>query len=204
MAGRGDLGEVEAIENPLCYMFRMCKWQPMSEPINVDKGIRASFLPGISLAASFADSLSRHICAPVGLIPCAHGGTKISEWQEGEPLFENAIFTTKLAQKNSELCAIIWHQGESDCMPFDSEYYRKAFISCMSAFRNRLEMQDLPIIIGEISENTSESWGIREYAPKMNALMHTLSQELAHCAVANAAQLPLREDGIHFSPSAFI
>ena len=39
MAGRGDFGEVEEINNPLCYMLRNGRWQPMSEPINPDRHV---------------------------------------------------------------------------------------------------------------------------------------------------------------------
>ena len=35
MAGRGDLTPENTITAPDCFMLRMGRWQPMSEPINV-------------------------------------------------------------------------------------------------------------------------------------------------------------------------
>lgn len=55
----------------------------------------------------------------VGLIPCAYGGTGISEWQPGEILFDHAIMMTKLALRSSNLKGILWHQGENDCVSTD-------------------------------------------------------------------------------------
>ena len=72
MAGRGDIGQVKPIRNPLCYMLRMGRWQPMCEPVNPDRAIfEGRFRSGISLAASFADEYARAYQRPVGLIPCA-------------------------------------------------------------------------------------------------------------------------------------
>lgn len=80
MAGRGDLADVEPIENDLCFMLRMGRWQRMSEPINPDRGICAEFQPGASLAASFADCAAKEFNTRIGLIPCADGGTSIAQW----------------------------------------------------------------------------------------------------------------------------
>ena len=71
MAGRGDFGEVEPIKNPLCFMLRNGRWQPMSEPINPDRGLTGHFHAGIGLSASFADAYAAHFGEKVGLIPCA-------------------------------------------------------------------------------------------------------------------------------------
>ena len=35
--------------------------------------------------------LEQNLSSCVGLIPCAVGGTEISEWQEGEQLFEEMV-----------------------------------------------------------------------------------------------------------------
>ena len=60
IAGRGEFGEVEAIENDDCFMLRMGLWEKMSEPINPDAPIYCEdFHSGISLAASFADELQK-------------------------------------------------------------------------------------------------------------------------------------------------
>ena len=201
MAGRGDLGEVEPIINDRCYVLRMGRWQKMCEPVNYDRSLNAGFLPGVCLATSFADLAEKRFGAPVGLIPCADGGTTVEQWQPGTTLFDHAVFMAKLAMRTSRLGAIIWHQGESDCDPFLPEVYEEKFLRTMNALRRELG-EDIPIIIGEISENTAEKWNISKNAPKMNELLRSLSKKLPRCAIAEAKELSLRCDGIHFSSAS--
>ena len=65
MAGRGDLTPENTITAPDCFMLRMGRWQPMSEPINVDRAVAEGAVPrsGANLAASFAAQLPH--CAEV-------------------------------------------------------------------------------------------------------------------------------------------
>ncbi len=199
MAGRGDIGDVPSMENPNCFVYRMTRWQRMSEPINIDRTLHAAFQPGISLAASFADSLEKHLELPIGLIPCALGGTSIAEWMPGGELFDNAVFTAKLAMRKSELSGIIWHQGEDDCRVFDGEYYKKAFFSFIYALRNELGKPHLPLVIGELGENISPKYGLGSAPKSFNILLSEIANELPNTALASSKGIPLREDGIHFS-----
>ena len=110
MAGRGTVGDVPPIENKSCLMLRMGRWQKMSEPINPDRSIfEGSPRSGICLGASFADEVARATGDRVGLIPCADGGTKLSQWMPGEVLYDHAVMMTKLAMRSSRLCGILWH-----------------------------------------------------------------------------------------------
>lgn len=203
MSGRGDLDAVAPIDNRNCVMFRMGMWQPMTEPINIDKSGKAEFAPGIGLAASFADELQKHTERKIGLIPCAQGGSKIEQWQPGESLYDNAVFTAKLALRASKLGGIIWHQGESNCRNFRNNGYREKFLLTMNGLRNALDAEGLPLILGEISECMGERWALDEWTAPFNLHLHELASELPLCAVASQKGLTLRpEDGIHFdSPS---
>ncbi len=162
MAGRGDMGDVDPIDNEKCVMFRMGMWQPMTEPVNIDKTSKAEFAPGISLASSFADELQRHTGKKIGLIPCAYGGSSIEQWQPGEALYDNAVFTAKLALRRATLGGIIWHQGESNCSNFNYGDYKAKFLRTMNGLRSELSAEELPLILGEIPKNmgTVGIWAI--------------------------------------------
>ncbi|MBR7111466.1 MAG: sialate O-acetylesterase [Clostridia bacterium] len=203
MAGRGDIGEVEPIKNGLCHVLRFGVWQPMCEPLNVDRGSCAEFLPGVCLATSFADALAKHTGEHIGLIPCAYGGSGIKKWQPGGVLFDHAVMMAKLAMRTSTLGGIIWHQGENDCSHFDAEAYRAAFLNTMTSLRRELG-EDLPIIIGELSGHIAPArWEkIARGVPAMNALLRELASELPNCRIVKAADLPCRSDGIHFSAAS--
>lgn len=201
MSGRGEFGEVREIRNPLCYMLRMGRWQPMSEPINPDRaiwGIR--FHSGISLAASFADGYAKHFEKPVGLIPCADGGTTISEWMPGELLFDHAMMQCELASRTSEIKGILWHQGESDCLTEESlNAYADRLITVINAMRNELRNPLLPVIIGEISDDISDNWKMEKRNIEFNRHLPEIASLIPNSVVVSSKGLKLKDDGIHFT-----
>lgn len=200
MAGRGELSDVEAIVNRNCYMLRMGRWQKMSEPINPDRGVfSGKFHSGVSLGASFADDVSRTLGWRVGLIPCADGGTKLAEWMPGEILYDHAVMMAGLAARTATIEGILWHQGGSDCATDeDVDAYAENFTKMITALRAALG-GDLPLMIGEVPELTDERWGMRERAPRLNAIFKTLAEKLPNAALVPAADLALKPDGLHFN-----
>lgn len=204
MAGRGDLGQVKPIRNPLCYMLRMGRWQPMCEPVNPDRGIfEGRFRSGISLAASFADSYARYFQSPVGLIPCADGGTEISQWMPGELLYDHAVMQTRLAQRTSQLKAIIWHQGESDCLRDETvDAYRERFLLLIAQLRKDLGAEHVPVILGELPWQLTEKVNTQGRERRLNAVLRELAEEVPHCAIASSEGLSMKPDGLHFDSEA--
>lgn len=201
MAGRGDLGEVPPIENNKCFMLRMGRWQKMGEPINPDRSIfEGRFRSGISLAASFADELSKYAQIKVGLIPCADGGTKIRQWLPCEVLYDHAVFMAKLAMRTSELSGIIWHQGEADSCKLNEEEYERNFLNVMTSIRKDLG-KELPIIIGEISNKIKQEYKL-DSIEKMNKLLHRIKEKLPLCEIVSVDGLELKEDGLHFNSAS--
>lgn len=199
MAGRGEFADVEPIQNPLCHMLRNGRWQKMSEPVNPDRPIfEGKYHSGVSLAASFADAWANDTGCKVGLIPCADGGTNISQWQPGEVLYDHAVAQTGFALRSSALGGILWHQGESDCHPDRFPLYRDRFIHMMTTLRRELNAEHLPLLIGELSVDI----GYGGYPAKMNALFREMAAELPCCAVVSSADLPLKPDNLHFNAHA--
>ena len=199
MAGRGKLDSVPWIENNSCFMLRMGRWQAMREPINPDRSsFQGTFRSGISLGASFADDISNRYDWKVGLIPCADGGTQIKEWMPGEILFDHAVMMTKLAMRTSKFCGIIWHQGESDCIEeADLLAHKEMFLTMARAMRAELGAENLPFIIGEVS-NLITVGKIGTKADYMNARYREAAEELGCSAVVSAEGLELLGDHLHF------
>lgn len=200
MAGRGEFADVPVIRNRLCFMLRMGRWQMMREPVNPDRDIfEIRCHSGTSLAASFANEYAIDKGEAVGLIPCADGGTAIDQWMPGEVLFDHAVMMTKLAMRSSEFSGIIWHQGESDCKSDELLYsYKDKFIKMITEMRRELGAEELPIIIGELSENISDAWKVGDRPAKMNKIFYEIANEIPFCKVVSAEGLSLKADGIHF------
>ena len=204
MAGRGDFGQVKPIRNPLCYMLRMGRWQPMCEPVNPDRAIfEGRYRSGVSLAASFADEYAKHFQRPVGLIPCADGGTCISQWLPGEPNYDHAVMQAGLAMRSSRLRAILWHQGESDCLADeDVAAYSSRFMQVVSALRRDLGQPGLPVILGQLPQKMGESWKTQGREVRLNRILDQLAREVSCCAIASSQGLTMKPDGAHFDSFA--
>lgn len=199
MAGRGDLTAENAVAAPDCLMLRMGRWQAMSEPVNVDRGVLEGCSPrsGACLAASFAAAFPKE-GRKVGLIPCADGGTTIAQWQPGEVLFDHAVFQAELAGRTSRLAAILWHQGESDCLePAQLEAYPDQFLRTMEGFRARLG--EIPILVGELGYPENGFTGTpAELLQAFNRRLPALAARVPGCRVVSARGLTCRGDGLHF------
>jgi hypothetical protein len=184
-------------------MLRMGSWQKMSEPINPDRAIfDTGFHSGTCLAASFADRFAKYFNKKIGLIPCADGGTSISQWQPGEVLFDHAVLMTKLAMRSSSLGGIIWHQGESDCRDERFPLYKERLVRMIEGIRRELDAEELPFIFGELSENISSKWKVGDYPQRMNELFREIEESVPNCRLVSAKDLVLKPDGLHFNSSA--
>lgn len=205
MAGRGDFDEVPEIVNPNCFMLRNGRWQPMREPINPDRGIWGYFHSGIGLAASFADEYAKYFNENIGLIPCADGGTSLSQWIPGEILFDNAVNNAKLAQRSSEIIAVIWHQGENDSADeTDANTYGERFIKMIATIRDKLGNTDIPVIVGGLGDFAKKyENGKLKYIDTVNNKLKELPKQLNRCGFASADGLTDREDGIHFNSASY-
>lgn len=202
MAGRGNFGDVAPIENELCFMLRNGRWQKMSEPVNPDRSIfAADFHSGVGPAASFADEYAKCYQLPVGLIPCADGGTSLEEWMPGELLYDHAVAMAKLAMRTSELTGILWHQGENDCKSEETvDNYAKRFREMITELRRELNAETVPVIVGELSLGMDcERWGLLPHLPeRMNETFRNIAVEVPLCSVVSAKGLKIMDDGIHF------
>ena len=204
MAGRGAFGEVPKIENSACYMLRMGRWQPMREPINPDRAIfEGKYSSGVGLGASFADAVAKQTGDRVGLIPCADGGTRIDQWMPGEILFDHAVMMTRLAMRTSTLSGILWHQGESDCKSDDMVLaHKEKFITMISALREELGAQELPLLIGELAYGLTAREDMDERPLHMNEQYAAVAEQLPTCALVSAKDLTLKDDMLHFNSAS--
>lgn len=132
----------------------------------------------------------------IGLIPCADGGTSVDEWQPGTVLFDNLIQQTKLAMRSSEICGVLWHQGESDSKTEEAALSHACKLTrVICGIRRELDLPDLPFIIGELAYK-HERW---PYTEVVNKGMHALCGEVPHTGVASCEGYEIGSDTLHFT-----
>lgn len=153
MAGRGFLNEVTPIYNENIFMLRNGRWQMMAEPVHFDRTVA-----GVGPAASFAQAwYNANKDEQIGLIPCAEGGSSIDEWDKDGALFRHAVNEAKFAMENSELIAILWHQGESDSHSGKYKDYYQKLEALVNSFRKELGVLEIPFIVGGLGDYLGKS-----------------------------------------------
>ena len=203
-AGRGYIAVSEPIDTceGRIIVQRNGIWRPAYRPMNPDR-----VTSGVCLAETFAKEYAlAHPDVEVGIIPCADGGTSLSQWMPGEVLFENAVNHARLAMRTSHIKGILWHQGESDCSPENVECYAEKFKVIMNAIRASLGMPNLPIIIGGLGDFLAdyESVYICKNFTRVNTILENLEKEYPNCAFAYAKGLGANPDNLHFSAASLL
>lgn len=197
MAGRGFVDEVDPIENDKIKVLRNGRWWPMYIPVNPDR-----VTAGISLVESFADLYAKDHNVDVGIIPCADGGTSLDQWQPGGLLFDHACYMAELASRTSTIAAILWHQGESDCPPDKYPFYEEKLTNIIKEFRKRLNLYDVPFIIGGLGDFLSDcqysAMQLENYG-KVNEALKKVAQNIEMTAFVSAEGLGSNPDNLHFS-----
>ena len=190
MAGRGVLTDSNRVSaDGIFKLDADGEWQAAEEPIHFDKPTIA----GAGLAASFARAMAdRRKDVPIGLIPCAVGGTSINRWVESGDLWSNAVARTKIALRSGTLKGILWHQGEGDCSASAAPAWGAKFAGMIVSFRR--EFGSVPFVAGELGRYLSNTgW------PVINAHLHALEGKVPNYRVASSEGLTPNSDNVHFN-----
>ncbi len=200
MAGRGFREEATPIKTARLSVLRNGRWQPIFFPINPDRRTA-----GVTMAESFAEAYAEgHEGVEVGLIPCADGGTSITQWQEGSLLYDHAVMQARLASRTSTIAAVIWHQGESDCLHGLHTSYKENFLKFYHALCRDLDLYEVPFIIGELGAylvNNTYSEEYKNYS-LINSAMRQIAEEEKMIGLARGSHLLSNPDMLHFSAAS--
>lgn len=194
MAGRGFLSDVEPIREKGLFSLRGGRFFPLWEPVNYDRPFA-----GVGLMPMFAKLYKAdNPEESVGLIPCADGGTKLEQWKIDDVLFDYAIACAKIAQKNSEIEAIVWHQGESDSKGENAQNYKERFLVMMEEMKKRLGLESVPVIVGGLGDYLAPQEAYADYHV-INKQMQELARENRGYYYVSAKGLTCNPDNLHFN-----
>ena len=200
MAGRGRLDDVPSLQHAEVSMFRDGRWIPAEEPLHTDK----PGIAGIGLGMSFAVQLAtRAAIAPIGLIPCAFGGTSLAEWMPCTELYENAVSLALAAMLNGgQLRGILWHQGESDSgNRDDAGSYGRRFQAMIQKLRTELSAETVPVITGELGPFLQKDDGT-EFSAVVNQELRGLEDAVPVYGCVGAHDLGHNGDELHFDAAS--
>eukprot|EP01047_Picozoa_sp_COSAG01_P058159 COSAG01_NODE_6815_length_3485_cov_1.305875_1_plen_271_part_00 len=188
MAGRGMLPEFQTLIPDIeAFHYLHDTWDVAREPLHIDPPIRDSGIKGkssypmgtgLGLGYSFARELlaSGGVDGPIGLVPCAYGGSPLSRWEKQPGLIDrwenNALNIVgnggddtdgdlyarmlrrtrqALERPNTILRGVLFHQGESDTRDIAlAESYGERLTQLIANIRHDFAAPELPFLIGEL------------------------------------------------------
>ncbi len=221
MEGYGDLVDV-AGPHPLVMALGMDgRWARAEEPLHwlidspdpvhwpkpdmteeerkaASEGFHAGRKKGSGLGLAFAATMAEATKIPVGLVPVAHGGTSMLQWdpakkgEGGKSLYGSMIRQVELA--GGKVKGVLWYQGESDANPEASKVYPRVFADFIAALRTDLGQPELPFYFVQIGRfvraGDPADWNAIQEAQRK------IPGQVAHTAVVPSIDLEL-DDPIH-------
>ncbi len=124
---------------------------PMPETPAPRDGTRTK---GSGLGLTFAKTLADATGVPVGLIPSAHGGTSMQQWEPSRKNMGGASLygatLARVAACGGKIAGILWYQGESDSNPADAALYEPRMTGLIQSFQGDLGQPDLPFYLVQL------------------------------------------------------
>ncbi|PQQ05446.1 putative carbohydrate esterase [Prunus yedoensis var. nudiflora] len=174
-------------------------WVEAREPLHAD--IDAKKINGIGPGMAFANAIlvanRSGASGVIGLVPCAVGGTNITQWTRGSFLYNQMIRRAKAALNNGgTIRALLWYQGESDTANGeDAKSYKNRVETFFGDVRMDLQSPALPII--QVALASGEEAAFIEIVREAQ-----LGVDFLNVRTVDAKGLPLEPDGLHLTTPA--
>ena len=223
MEGVGDLVDVQK-PDPMVHTFDMFdQWGIATEPLHnlpgsVDRvhwrksaqgelkrltgdaltTFNTNRKKGAGLGLPFAVEMVRRTGIPVGLVPCAHGGTSMDQWspslkdKEGDSLYGAMLRRFHLV--GGHVTGVLWYQGESDANPKAAPLFQDKFDKFVRSVRDDFGQPNMVFYFVQIGRHVDRSntleWN------QVQETQRTLAESIPHSGVVSAIDVAL-DDGIH-------
>lgn len=206
MAGRGGVyGEWDRYIPPPCQsspsILRLnanLVWVVANEPLHQD--IDTKKICGVGLGMCFANQVLRQGSSSlgvIGLVPCAVGGTSITQWSRGTPLYNSILERAAAAVRSGgKIEALLWYPGEFEAL-MGVGSFEEDVPKFFTSIRHDLHMPQLPIIQVAIPPNLNPNFTFAQAIRKIQ-----LNIKLPFVSTVDALGLELKDDLVHMTSSA--
>ncbi|MBC8164874.1 MAG: sialate O-acetylesterase [Bryobacteraceae bacterium] len=154
---------------------------------------------GSGLELPFAVEMVKRTGVPIGLIPCAHGGTSMTQWdpalrdQGGKSLYGGMY--RRFQALGGPVKGLLWYQGEADANAKAEPLYRDKFVAFIQAVRRDFNQPDLPFYYVQIGRHVAAADN-QVYWNRVQNTERTVEGQLTNVGVVSALDYPL-DDPIH-------
>jgi len=204
MAGRGTTDAASQPNSPKIWTInRQNEWKTAADPLHQDKPAVVGVGPGLTFAQEI---LKKHPGSPIGLIPCAVGGSGIDDWQPGAKHEQTGIYAydemlarVKEAQKRGTIKGIIWHQGESDSSPEKKDAYAAKLADFFKRLRRDTHTENVPLVVGTLGDFYVAK---NPEAAVINQIVADYARSQKLVSLASASGLTHKGDDTHFDTTS--
>jgi hypothetical protein len=204
MKGRGVMPE-EPLRDPQIIMMHKGTdgWflarHPLhlvGSPVDFSGADNAGVGPGLAFAEALAAAQPK---TRIALLPCALGGSNITQWRKGRTLYDETTRRAKLALKQgpkgrTRLAGAFWIQGESDSTTAEKiQAYSERLSQLIDDLRADFGVPELPFIACTIGEKKNP-----ELRAKLNAVLLSLPELRPHTACVDGRSFAGYVDAVHF------
>ena len=154
MVGRAPLVDPAPPDPRVRMLTAEDVWTVARDPVH-EALPRDGRVVGIGLGLPLAKEMVRRTGVPVGLVPCAVGGTSMAQWspdlrsQLRRSLYGNFLARARMAGPAK---AVLWYQGESDASAMDTaSSYGERFQALVRTMRADLGQPQLPFYYAQLS-----------------------------------------------------
>ena len=158
---------------------------------------------GVGPGIYFARHLHEQTGRPVGLIPCALGGSKIDQWdpaglRQGDSTLYGAMIG-RIRQNNPEhLRGLLWYQGESEAMLGETDTYEDKLLNFIDQFREDAGIADLPVIMVQIGRMNIENADMGRKWEAIREIQRRVPEKRENVYITTAIDLEY-DDVVHLS-----
>lgn len=135
-------------------------WQLATHPLHEEPLPPGVTRPGHGPGLEFGRELARVLGVPIGLLPCAKGGTSMTQWSpDARGAGRAALYANLLAQvrlAGGRATGVLWYQGENDTGAEPSAVYGTKFREFVAQLRVDLRAPDLPFIYAQLARLANE------------------------------------------------
>ncbi len=227
MEGCGDMVDMET-PHPMVVSYNLAeKWEQAEEPlhwlmdsidschISQDEPAHSEAIAearrvrtkGAGCGLTFAKYMVEATGVPVALLPCAHGGTRMFEWDPDKlELGGGSLYGSMMRRIDvvgGKVAGMLWYQGCSDAMtPGDPPLFAQRLRDFVTAVRTHLNAPELPfyqVQIGKVFVEPNP-----ELVVWWNQIQNDQREsepEIPYQAMVSAIDLP-NDDLIHIGTSA--
>jgi sialate O-acetylesterase len=160
MVGRARIEE-PYVRDPRVRMLSLAgAWQPAAHPLHDEPLPPGVTRPGYGPGLEFGREMSRALDVPIGLLPCAKGGTSMAQWSpDAGGTGRNALYANLLAQvrrAGGRVSGVVWYQGENDTGPEPAALYAVKFRELVARLRADLGQPELPFLYAQLARYAAD------------------------------------------------